>query len=79
MGTPHNRAMNLTLPAALQGLFIFGALATIAAMAIVFFLAYLVIKAAVRDGIKESGLVDALRRQRLNDDRAKALPPMTVD
>ncbi|MDZ4100700.1 MAG: hypothetical protein U1E12_03375 [Hydrogenophaga sp.] len=42
------------------------------------FVLYLVIKAAVRDGIKDSGIVEAIRSLRTPVEETK-LPPMRAD
>lgn len=57
---------------------IFWAAAGLLATLIGMWITYLVIKAAIRDGIKESGLVDAIRRQRPIE-TGGALPRMRAE
>lgn len=48
------------------------------ALIVFLFLMYLVTKAAVRDGIKDSGIVEAIRSLRTPVEETK-LPPMRAD
>ncbi len=48
------------------------------ALIVFLFLLYLVVKAAVRDGIKDSGIVDAIRSLRAPVEETR-LPPMRAD
>lgn len=48
------------------------------ALIVFLFLLYLVIKAAVRDGIKDSGITDAIRSLRTPIEELK-LPPMKAE
>ena len=53
---------------------------SIAITALSLWIAYLIIRAAIRDAIKESGLVEALRRSRTTTSgKADDLPKMTID
>ena len=50
-----------------------GAILTAMGTALSMWIAYLVIKAAIRDGIKESGLVDALGRKAARDNDTRPM------
>lgn len=60
--------------------YIFWTAATLIATMLGVWVSYLIIKNAVRDGIRESGLLDALRRERAPErSRTESLPRMTID
>jgi hypothetical protein len=70
--TRERRAMNLhtlEVEMARQAIFLFAV--SILVTAICLWLTYLLIKLAIRDGIKESGLIEALRQRRTTTAKAE--------